>query len=214
MKTHVKRKRMTLLIFFLVAALLIFTKSKLDERNFAGLDNSFSEMYNDRLVVESYIYRLNDLVSKKKIALIKAKVNNYTPGLQSFPEINSEIEQLITAYALTRLTTAEKIHFQSLRALIHKTRVAETSALEPDATLTADELFSLYDQASRQLSALSDIQVAQGRSLAAQSHSTVASSLLAIRLEWALYVFMLVILLALYKKRDITSPQWPMHLLN
>jgi hypothetical protein len=209
MKTPLKRSRNVLLLFFAVAALLVFVKTKLDEHNYAGLDNSFSEMYYDRLVVESYIYKLNDLIHKKKLVLIEA---DNSISYARLTAINTEIDQLITAYALTKLTPAEKGQFESFRSLIVK--IHATEAASSGRTADAATLIPLYDDASFKLRGLSDIQVSQGRYLATQSHSTVASSLLAIRLEWALYVLILAVLVALYKKREITSPQWPAHLMN
>jgi hypothetical protein len=52
-----------------VVFMLILTKNWLDERNVAKLGISFASVYEDRLVVESYIYQLSDRLYQKKSLL-------------------------------------------------------------------------------------------------------------------------------------------------
>src|SRR5688572_32281804 len=88
--------------------LLVFAKNWYDERKVAELGNSFASVYEDRLVVEGYIYQLSDHLYQKKIMLDNcSNQENLTNLRAKFGEHNAAIHGLIQNYEKTRLTETE-----------------------------------------------------------------------------------------------------------
>src|SRR5690606_1368871 len=87
---------------------LLFVKNMLDSQHFTALGSSFSSVYEDRLMVESYIYRLSDHLFRKKIMIDTCgsaqSAAHIRPVLANH---NTAIQEILTAYDKTWLTDAE-----------------------------------------------------------------------------------------------------------
>ena len=90
-----------------VVFLMILGKNWYDERNVAKLGNSFASVYEDRLVVESYIYQLSDHLYQKKIMLDNCSNQENLPHLQAkLNQHSAAMHNLILAYEKTRFWKA------------------------------------------------------------------------------------------------------------
>lgn len=169
---------------FLLAAIfvLLFVKNMLDSKNVSQLGSSFSSVYEDRLVVESYIYRMSEHLFRKKIMIDTAE--NLVSALEIRPLIaqyHHRIGALIDAYKKTKLTEAEEIHFAEL-----KKNVGTLAEFESEYFAAIDEgrfdeearrrIDKQFNQTSDNLDRLSGIQISEGKILHDHTQRIVAGS--------------------------------------
>jgi hypothetical protein len=199
------KKRLTLvsLIFAFVSAAII--NKIVNERNVQHLGQTFSEIYDDRLLVESYIYQLTDLFYKKKIALLNHENRPYAAYNKSqIQKQTSEITELAGKYASTKLTVNEQKVFEQLSATIERLKAAEGRLHIPDNG-AASELKEICELSFNQLKLLSLIQVAEGSLLKEDSKRVLNSSQIAGHLEWAIYAVILLCFVAAWRKKGMPS---------
>ena len=80
----------------------------MDKNNVESLGISFSEVYEDRLLVESYIYHISDNLYRKKIAIDNWHNENNLNRLDTLLfQYNNNIGGYLAAYDKTKLTVLE-----------------------------------------------------------------------------------------------------------
>lgn len=171
--------------------IMIFVKNWIDKKNVAELNSSFSSVFDDRLVVESYIFQLSDHLYQKKILI--ANCTNAEQILLAQPQVNihnSTINQILVDYEITKLTTAESMYFGSLKERLQNLNAMEEKFLSAltiqdhnTSTALATEIQKNFDMAMLDLNQLSKIQVSEGRLLKEQSKKIAAGSTLLSQLE-------------------------------
>lgn len=55
-----KRRKVRALIIIGILLLLLYSKNLLERQSFRSISNTFTEVYNDRLVVEGYIFQISE----------------------------------------------------------------------------------------------------------------------------------------------------------
>ena len=209
-----KKKQVAAAIGAFCLIVLIIGKSYLSDRNMAGLDNSFSEIYNDRLVVESYVYQLSDLLYKKKILLLNARNNIITERLKN--EIRTqtgELSKLIKNYSLTKLTRNEQYIFEKLKRNVLSLNARE-EALTVGDFLVADPILKISDMSIAQLQSLSAIQLSEGKLLQEKSKQVLSEYNLAAQFEWVVFITLLLLLIFLLRRRVVSAAPTQSHQLN
>lgn len=175
-----------------VVFLLILGKNWYDERNVAALGNSFASVYEDRLVVESYIYQLSDHLYQKKSLIDNCSSQENRKNLQSkLGEHNAAISALILDYEKTKLTSAESASFESFKQNIASIQVLETKYLASAETalpVSKAGLEKRYGITIKNLHQLSGIQLAEGKLLNEQSKAIVAGSSVLTQFELAVLI--------------------------
>ncbi|HRK55552.1 MAG TPA: MCP four helix bundle domain-containing protein [Cyclobacteriaceae bacterium] len=171
--------------------IMIFIKNWIDKKHVAELNSSFSSVFDDRLVVESYIFQLSDHLYQKKILI--ANCTNAEQILLAQPQVNihnSTINQILVDYEITKLTTAESMYFGSLKERLQNLNAMEEKFLSAltiqdhnTSTALATEIQKNFDMAMLDLNQLSKIQVSEGRLLKEQSKKIAAGSTLLSQLE-------------------------------
>ncbi len=207
MRNHFHTIRITALV--LVAALggMLVAKNYLDQRNINGLESSFSEIYEDRLLAESYIFQLSDLLYRKKILLLEEPALKTRSG--NHRKIDLAVSGLLERYESTRLTTMEKFHY-----LRFKKEIEALGILTNSEDNSLKNRIAACDRGILYLRSLSMIQVTEGKQLNDSSRQFISGSAAAIQLEWAIYFITLIIIAALARKKFIFLEQPGGHLLN
>ena len=171
---------------------LVFAKNWLDKRNVSELGNSFASVYEDRLVAESYIYRLSDHLYQKKIMLDNcSSLENNSSLLTNIGQHNAAINIIIRDYEKTKLTELETSCFQDF-----KMNVAAIEALEKDYLLTGGnneaatkaKMDDRYKIVAGNLHQLSGIQISEGKMLSEKSKKIIAGSSLLTQFELVVLV--------------------------
>lgn len=144
---HIKQKMQVAFLLGIIL-MVVYVNSVMENRNVEELGGSFSSVYEDRLLVESYIYKLSDHLYQKKIMLDHCDlVSSATSNLRkNIDQHNSEIQTLIHNYQITRLTEKESLVFDDLKINIDRMTILERDYLRLPEQEKAAKLLQLNQQ--------------------------------------------------------------------
>lgn len=178
-----------------VLLLAVLVNNQWERRNIEHWDASFSSIYDDRLVPETYIFKLTDQLYKKRLLWNEAERPGRAEAVGAeLAKRDADIGALVKEFEATYLVDAEG------RALAgFKARWAACSALEQAwlADRQGERLAAMtteFDQALHQLYLLSRIQEQVGHDLKRGSKSMLASSSILYQLEMALLIIMALLI--------------------
>lgn len=208
------KKRLIIITSIFVFVFAIIFNKIINERNVQRLGQTFLEIYEDRLLVESYIYQLTDLFYKKKIALLRLEgANINTSHHREMLKQTSEIADLSKKYASTRFTENERRIFEKLKENIAQLKTAEDKLLLNEHSETR-ELEKILDSSVGQLNLLSSIQVTEGNLLKNNGRKVLSASYLSVQLEWALLLIITLLFISTLRKKKIFEQIFPKYQLN
>lgn len=195
------RRKISAALLLTAIFILLFVKNLVDSNNVAQLGNSFSSVYEDRLVVESYIYRMSEHLFRKKFMLdtcsSAASAARIEPVVNAY---NARIAALITDYEKTKLTEAEATYFNAFKENVANLKIHEGSYFrnaEDDAANIRGMINSEFNRAATNLDHLSSIQLAEGKILNERSKKIVAGSSILTRLEIGILIAIALMVLVL-----------------
>lgn len=174
----IPRKTGTALLLLTVLVLVLANNVK-DRSNSRQLKTAFESIYQDRLMVESYILRLSEELHQIQ-ELLENPVVRQTENLQMKL---SEIEQINLLYLNTELTKAEEIHFEHFEKLTW-----ELNKALQDGKL--EGINSKIEEALGDLRLLSEIQISEGQSLLTQSQQLFNASSISSQFEICLVIIL------------------------
>src|SRR5690606_1345607 len=186
---------LTIIVFF------VFAKNIVDRRNVTEMGKDFVSFYDDRLVVESYIFEITE-----HLFLMKLSVNQ--PELES-NMLEKDIEahrtaifNIIEDFENTNLTTDEALHLSELKQKVHQLGNNANKGDGMDVAVFNRD----FEEAFEDVNALSAIQLYEGGKLLEESRKTVNRSGMWTQLEMAVLVILLVIIyLLIFSSRSIRS---------
>ena len=188
---------------------LVFAKNRMDSNNVAELGSSFSSVFEDRLVVERYIYQISSQLYQKKILLDQcAGTDDLDDAVEELASRNAQIETLLLAYEQTHFTSEEEVLFDSLKESLSEINRIERHYLA-GGDLFDSSLQETFAFATAHLNGLSDIQVEVGRSMTDHSKKLVASNVLLTHFELVLLVLIGLIIQALVFASRSVVPKFP-----
>lgn len=176
------RNKLKLAIVLLVVLAAMFLKSVVEERHVSTLGKSFESFYKDRLLVEGYIYRMsNHLHVKKMITDNCTQPSSYEQLTTSLQQQNDEIGKLMIAYEKTQLTDKEAVTLRKLKADLHTLQTIEHSYLNRvrynyEVGDLKAQMAGHFTNASENLQRLSEIQLAVGKDMQANSEKILSES--------------------------------------
>lgn len=181
-------QKMKAAILLAIVFILVLVKNISDKHQLTALGDTFSSVYEDRLVVESYIYSLSDHLYQKKLLTDRLSSGAGSDEVQTALAAHNEaIGQLVASYGKTKLTPEESAAFTRLRGQLAEMAVLESRAFErssgQDLTPVVAKINSRFVRANVALQQLSRIQVAEGRLLNEQSRQRIAGASLRTELE-------------------------------
>jgi hypothetical protein len=197
-----------------IILVLVFAKNWIDNNNVATLDHSFTTVYDDRLVVESYIFLLSDHLYQKKISISSCSGSNVSQKIVTEINYHNEaIAALIKDFEGTKLTTTESFYFKHLKEILQQIRSLETSLITADSQLSnannSDELQRRFEIAMMDLNQLSKIQLAEGKVLKDKSKQIAAGSTLLTQFELTIIVGIALLIQILIFSSKSTIPLAP-----
>ncbi|MBR9921740.1 MAG: hypothetical protein GYB31_12950 [Bacteroidetes bacterium] len=215
----IQQKFKAALLLALVCAIIIITnlmgRHQMDE-----LSDSFASVYEDRLVVESYIYMLSEHLYQKKLAFEDC-TNLQNNDFYSQLDIHNEaIRGLLIYYENTFLTEEEEAYFQDLKynmaALQNLERQFIQTPLNEADQVSVRALFnSRFALASANLRQLSNIQLKEGKALNERSQRIVSGSSLITNVEIVILFCIAVILqIIVIASKPVISGNWQKGNLN
>lgn len=208
------RRKISAALLLTAIFVLIFIKNMVDSQNVTALGNSFSSVYEDRLMVESYIFRLSEHLFRKKIM-----IDTTMAGTADLSEVkglvaahNKAIAYIIAEYEKTKLTEAEDHFFKEF-----KQNILDLSTLEEryfqrlsdnDAAVAGvkDLITAEFNSASINLGQLSSIQIREGKLLNEHSQKIVAGSSILTQFEMGILIAIgLMIIVLVFESSSIFS---------
>jgi hypothetical protein len=192
------QQKMKVALLLGIILIIVYGNNVMENRNVSELGGSFSSVYEDRLLVESYIYQLSEHLYQKKILLDQCRTtadDNLAPGLATH---NQAIQTLIRNFEKTELTQPESEVLHALKSNLGQIADRENAFLRLTTSGEAMQIQSDLDErlqsAFRQLHQLSLIQLAEARRLRDNSKKLVAGFTLFTQVELAMLIVIGIII--------------------
>ena len=176
------RRKISAALLLAAIFVLLFVKNTLDSKNVSQLGTSFSSVYEDRLLVESYIYRMSEHLFRKKIMIDTSESLSSALKVRSIiDQYNQSIIDIIELYEKTKLTEAERKYFDEFKKNVSKLSESEADYFTGIEGGQFDEkakqrIDVQFNKASNNLDLLSGIQISEGKIMNDNTQRIVAGS--------------------------------------
>lgn len=191
---------------------MIFGKNILERKNFNELGNSFVSFYDDRLVVESYIFSISEELFRIKLLVNHcAFESDYSNVIGEITKRENDILKIVEEFEQTDLTIGEAGYLTDFKKIIQENlRIADYALLFSDTQGINVQKVTEYNKAIERalvdLEKLSQIQLEEGQKIAKKADRTVNRSKIWAQFEVAALVILIVIIyLLIYTSRSIRS---------
>ncbi|UKJ08870.1 MCP four helix bundle domain-containing protein [Solitalea lacus] len=212
-KQKIKAASLLVLVFVIVLA-----KNIIDRNNVLELGESFSVVYEDRLLAESYIYHFAEHLYQKKLMFKNNEITTVSQGLKDKIAFhNRSIDSITAFYDKTTLTKNEAVYYNEFKkAVTELKRNEETylnSSLRPGETAVAvNQMNKQLNLALLKLNQLSQIQITEGKLLNDDSKKIVSGSKILTQLELGILIIIgLIIQVLIFTSGEIVAKQPPRH---
>ncbi|MBA4851189.1 MCP four helix bundle domain-containing protein [Emticicia sp. BO119] len=197
-----------------VIFVFLFIKNVSDKRHFNELGDSFSAVYEDRLMAESYIYELSNHLSRKKLLVDDCNTQeDFNQIKDKIKAHNHSIRSLIGAYEKTKLTPTEEVLFKDFKKKIADGEALEQKHLHQSDFSNAETGRQVLDEAFydalNTLNHLSNIQITEGAKLNKSSQKIVLGSTSDNQFELTLLIVLGTVILTLIFTSNSTMPKIP-----
>lgn len=186
-----------------VMFVFLFIKNVSDKNDFTTLGDTFSVVYEDRLLAESYIYEFSDHLSRKKLLIDDRKNMQVLSLHQTAINVhNAAIQRLIVAYEKTKLTPTEEVLFKDLKKKISSNIDLEKQILQQNyEKKQLIEINSSFDESYysilTNLNHLSQIQISEGEKLNKSSQKIALGAASQSQFELTLLIVLGLIILGI-----------------
>ena len=203
-----------------IVCIIILITNLVGRHQMDKLSDSFSSMFKDRLVAESYIYMISDHLYQKKSAFDNHSELDQPDFRSKINSHNEAITGLILFYEKTFLTEEEAAFLHDLKTNIAALRDLELQYFqhlvdEIQHTTTRVSLNERFALASANLRQLSQVQIKEGKALNDQSQRIVNGSSLLTKFEMAMLICIAIILqIIVLASRPTISRKWQQGNLN
>jgi hypothetical protein len=211
-RTQLQKRKLKVATILTILIIMIFGKNILERRNFNELGNSFVSFYDDRLVVESYIFSISEELFRIKLLVNHcAFESDYSNAVGEITNRENEILKIVEEFEDTDLTISEAGYLTDFKKIIQENlRIADYALLYSDTQginiQKVKEYNSSIERALVDLEKLSQIQLDEGQKIAKKAEKTVNKSKIWAQFEVAALVILIVIIyLLIYTSRSIRS---------
>jgi hypothetical protein len=211
-KNKSQNRKLKVAIILTIIIVMIFGKNILERKNFNELGDTFVSFYEDRLLVESYIFSISEKLFRIKLLVNHCEFeSDYSHVIDEISNYENEILSLVKDFEKTKLTTLEEEFLTDFKRIIEENlRIAEYAMLYSDDSginsKSVKEYNTYIERAVSDLEKLSQIQIDEGKKLAMNSDRVVNRSRIWAQFEVAALVILLVIIyLLIYTSRSIKA---------
>lgn len=207
-------KAALLLIVIVLAAIL---NNRWERSNLRRWDDSFSSIYDDRLVPETYVFELTDRLYRKRLLWsgqdgvpVSADPAGRADAIRAvLGKHDAEIDRLVKGFESTHLVDAEGRALRGLKARLAACRDLEQRWIAAPSEELRVALAVESDGALGELRQLSRIQVQVGQELKKDSKTLLASSSFLYQLEMGLLLVMGLLIQFLVPARQSPAADEP-----
>jgi len=189
----IHQKSKAAIVLFIVLA-MVFVSNLIERHNTQKINNALATIYDDRLVVESYIFHYAEHLRNMEDILESGTIG-HSDKVRLLEAPVLDIQKLNNAYKKTRLTPDEELQFSQFENITERIfwNVAE-SRFDESATLVKD--------AGNMLPSLSAIQVSEAKIQKLRAEKIISNARLFSQFEIAVLIIVALIIQALiYESR-------------
>lgn len=181
--TYSLKNKLIASIVLLALCLLVLLSNYLDRLHTENVKNSISTMYEDRLIVEEYIFKMTQNTYQIREALNTATVDNDEKIVKKFTD---NIKNTFDSFSKTRLTENEKLTADEL-----KLQISELNKI----LLSNNKVSLKYtDEILNTLNKLSEIQLDESKLIMKQVEDQYASIKASSEFAFAIIIIILIVL--------------------
>lgn len=202
-----KRRKITALVSIGLLLSLLYGKNLLERGSFRSISGTFTEVYDDRLLVESYIFQISEKLFRIQKLVDHCDINHdYSKVVEEISTEEKAILDLVDAFEATTLTEPEAALLGDFKRIIEKDlSIKAAQLLYSDSSGINMEQVKIYDQkiarAQQDLVNLSKIQLEEGKKLVTKAKTLINRSQIWAQFELALLLsLVLVIYVFIFKK--------------
>lgn len=189
--------------------MLLYGKNLLERQSFRSISSAFTEVYNDRLVVEGYIFEISD-----DLFLIQKLIDHcdidfdYSRVINEITAHERSILATVEEFEKTNLTEQEASYLSDFKAIVERDLVIrDYDLLYSDSSGVNLAQVKIYDekisQAREDLQNLSKIQMDEGEKIISKTKILINRSQIWAQFEVALLIILVVVIfLLLFKKTE------------
>ncbi|MFL0685294.1 chemoreceptor-like protein with four helix bundle sensory module [Algoriphagus aquaeductus] len=210
MNNHVlKRRKVRAFIIIGILLLMLYGKNLLERQSFRSISGTFTEVYNDRLVVEGYIFKISEKLFKIQKLVDHCDLDyDYSKVINEISEHEKAILDIVVEFEATNLTEQEATYLTDFKKIISEDlNIKNYNLLYTDSSGVNREQVKVYDQkitrAQRDLDNLSKIQLEEGEKLISKAKVLINRSQIWAQFEVALLIILVVVMfLLLFRKSE------------
>ncbi len=208
MSIVIQRKKLRAFIIIGILLLMLYGKNLLERKSFQSISGTFTEVYNDRLVVESYIFDISERLFHIQKLIDHCDLDyDYSRVINEIADHEAQIMSIVTEFENTNLTDQEASYLGDFKKII----VNDLNIKSYDLLFTAEsgvnqDQVKKYDQkisqARKDLENLSKIQLEEGEKLISKAKVLINRSQIWAQFEVALLIILVIVLFFLFFRRS------------
>ncbi|WP_082632437.1 MCP four helix bundle domain-containing protein [Algoriphagus resistens] len=203
-----RKRKISALIIIGTLMLLMYGKNLTERQAFKNISSTFAEVYNDRLVVEGYIFKISENLFKIQKLVDHCNINyDYSKVVTEIAQHEKNIIAIVNDFEETNLTEQESVYLTDFRAIIENDlQIKNYNLLYSDSSGVNKKQVQLYDQkistAQQDLDNLSKIQMEEGEKLINKANIIINRSQIWSQFEVALLIILgIALYLLLFRKK-------------
>jgi hypothetical protein len=207
MATSYKKRKISGFLIIGALVVMLYGKNLLERQSFRAVSSTLSEVYEERLLMESYIFQISEKLFTIQKLVDHCTINyDYSKVVAEISKEEQAILKLLEAFEATQLTEQETALLADFRRIIEKDlSIKSYQLLYNDSTGVNEAQVKVYDQkiarAQQDLEKLSAIQLEEGEKLVSKAKTLINRSQIWAQFELALLlIFILVIYIYIFKK--------------
>jgi hypothetical protein len=187
---------------------MLYGKNLLERQSFRSISSTFTEVYNDRLVVEGYIYKISEKLFKIQKLVDHCDLDyDYSTVVKEISDHEQEILRLVGEFEATNLTEQESTYLNDFKKIIQTDlNIKSYNLLYTDSSGVNKEQVKIYDQkisrAQQDLDNLSKIQLEEGEKLISKAKVLINRSQIWAQFEVALLIILVVMMFFLFFRKS------------
>ncbi len=175
-----------------VLLVLVLIVNLVERVQMNNLEKSFAAMYRDRLMAESYLLELTDIIHQKEKLAEQASEKGTSLSGEKNTSLNISVERLISHYEATTLTHEEEVLFVQLKGVLRPLMSLETQVAGSENE--TGNYLKMTEKATDKLLALSAIQTKEGSRLISESNDIIMNQRSTSHFEIVILLFLGVII--------------------
>ncbi|HSF54747.1 MAG TPA: MCP four helix bundle domain-containing protein [Algoriphagus sp.] len=204
-----RRRKVRALIIIGILLLLLYGKNLLERQSFRTISQTFTEVYNDRLVVEGYIFQISESLFQIQKLIDHCNIDyDYSKVINEISGHEKTILEIVIAFEATNLTDQEATYLSDFKKIIESDlNIKSYDLLYSDSSGVNRDQVKIYDEkisrARQDLQNLSKIQMEEGGKLISKAKVLINRSQIWAQFEVALLIILVVVMfLLLFRKSE------------